>query len=197
MSKLLTNLVVHCSATPYGRIVTPDDLTFWHIFPCKNSNGTYTYLGRVYSSVAALPNDAYNINGRVLRIKDYPNNGRGWSVHGYSDFIDLEGTLHNIVPYDFDSMVDNWEITNGVAGINSIARHVCLAGGGSKIDSKRQSVIMPITEVFNDKQIATLIKYLRFQRELLPNVNIAGHNEFAAKSCPNFNVKQFLKDYKV
>lgn len=194
---LLKNLIIHVSATPYGRVVTPNDLTFWHMFPKNNGNGTYTYLGKTYKSVNAIPNDSYNINGKVLKVRDYPNNGRGWSVEGYADFIDVVGELHNIVPYDFDSVIDPWEITNGVAGANSMSRHICLAGGGSKKDPKKTSAIMPVDEVLNDRQIQALIAYIRFQREMYPNIRIAGHNEFAAKTCPNFSVPKFLIDYEV
>lgn len=196
MSKILTNLIVHCSDTPFGRVVTPEDIFYWHVFPCKNSNGTYTYKGKTYQKLMSIPNDSYLINGKKLFVRDHPN-GRGWSVTGYADLIQIDGELKNMNPYNFDNIVEQWEVTNGAAGVNSISRHVCLAGGGSMLDPKRKSAIMPIEEVFNTKQIETLISYIRMQRELVPNINIIGHNNVSSKTCPNFDVKKFLIDYKV
>lgn len=190
-------LCLHVTATPYGRKVTPDDLIFWHLFPCKNADGTYTYKGKKYKTVSQIPDDSYKINGKILRVRNYPNNGRGWSQVGYADFIDNDGVLHNLVPYNYDNVVDAWEITNGASGINSKARHVCCAGGGSKLDPNKQNAIMPVTEVLNEKQIETLVKYCKFQKEMLPSIRIAGHNEFASKTCPNFDVKKFVKDYEI
>lgn len=196
MSKNLTKLIIHVTDTPFGRNVTPDDILFWHKFPCKNSNGTITYLGKTYPNVNSVPNDSYNINGQDIFVRKNLI-GRGWTVTGYSDLIQIDGELKNLNPYDFNNIVDPWEITNGAAGVNSVSRHVVLAGGGSNIDTKRKNVIMSVTEVLNEKQIETLIEYIRMQRELVPNINIAGHNEFSTKTCPNFNVKKFLIDYKV
>lgn len=196
MSKTLTNLIVHCSDTPYGRIVTPDDILFWHKFPAKNTNNTYTYLGKTYKKVTEIPNDSYIINGKKLFVRDHTT-GRGWSTTGYADLIQVDGELKNLNPYNFDNLIDQWEVTNGAAGVNSISRHVCLAGGGSKLVPTRKSAIMPIDEVFNEKQIEVLISYIRMQRELVPNIKIIGHNNVATKTCPNFDVKKFLIDYNV
>lgn len=194
--KAINNLIIHCSDTPYGRNVTVDDLTLWHMFPMKNSNGTYTYLGKKYNSLAALPKDKYTINGKVIAIKDFTS-GRGWSVKGYSDMITNTGELVNVTPYDFDGNIDNWEVTNGAAGVNSISRHCVIVGGGSKVDPKRKALIMPVEEVLNEKQIEQLISYIRMQKEMYPKLKVMGHNNVAAKSCPNFDVKKFLIDYKV
>lgn len=196
MAKKLTNLVVHCSDTPFGRTVTADDIFYWHCFPKRNSNGTYTYKGKNYSTVTAIPDDTYVINGQKLSVRKAPN-GNGWSVFGYSDLIQVDGELKNLNKYNFDSVIDPWEITNGAAGINSISRHICLAGGGSKLDVKRKSIVMPVTEVFNEKQIETLISYIRMQREVHPDIVIGGHNNHSSKTCPNFDVKKFMIDYKV
>ena len=81
--------------------------------------------------------------GRAVSSKDIrkwhtdpvSKGGRGWSQVGYADMIHLDGSVENLVPYNRDDKVDAWEITNGVAGINYMARHVVYVGGCA-IDGK-------------------------------------------------------------
>lgn len=191
MSKKLKYLVIHVSDTPFGRPVTNDDLFFWHRFPAKNANGTYTYKGKKYSSLSALPDDSFIINGTKLSIRKHTT-GRGWSVEGYSDKINHDGTLQNIRPYNTDGFVDAWEVTNGVAGQNSVARHVVIAGGWTK-DGKKSGKF-ELTEIFSQPQIDQLIEYIKMIREIWPDIIIKGHYEFdKGKTCPNFDVPKFLK----
>ena len=49
MGKKIQYLVIHTSDTPYDREVTPDDITLWHLGACKQSNGTYKFLGKTYT----------------------------------------------------------------------------------------------------------------------------------------------------
>lgn len=55
--------------------------------------------------------------------------GRGWKQVGYTDLVHLDGTVERLVDNNEDAWVDNWEITNGAAGYNSVSRHVVYAGG--------------------------------------------------------------------
>ena len=192
----LQNLVIHTADIPFGRKLTPSDLTLWHVFPTKVGN-EYLYKGKKYSSISQLPNDIYTINGVNTSIRDFPNSGRGWSQIGYSDMIDQNGVLINLVPYTFDDTVDSYEVTNGASGYNSNSRHIVLAGGWSK-DGKRKSGIMAIRDVYSDDQISTLIDYIRMQKTIVPTLKIVGHNMLTnAKTCPNFDVLKFLQDFNV
>ena len=40
----------------------------------------------------------------------------GWSKVGYSDLIHLDGSITNLIEFDQDDTVDNWEISNGARG---------------------------------------------------------------------------------
>jgi len=55
--------------------------------------------------------------------------GNGWKQVGYTDMIHLDGRVERLVQNNEDANVDNWEITNGVAGINSVSRHIVYVGG--------------------------------------------------------------------
>jgi len=148
MSKQLTYLVIHCTATPEGREVSADEIRRWHTSPKPK--------------------------------------GRGWKQVGYSDIIHLDGTVENLVPYNDDDVVDTWEITNGASGINSISRHVVYAGGVSADDVKKAK------DTRTWLQELAMITYVKETIARHPNIKVAGHNQFAQKACPSFNVPVWL-----
>jgi N-acetylmuramoyl-L-alanine amidase len=141
-------LVLHCTATPEGRIVTPEDIKKWHLSPIA--------VG-----------------------------GRGWRQVGYSDMILLNGKLVNLVPYDENDEVERWEITNGAVGINGRARHIVYVGGMDVLNIKPK-------DTRNEQQLNTMVGYIYRTINMHPNIKIAGHNQFASKACPSFNVPEWL-----
>jgi N-acetylmuramoyl-L-alanine amidase len=110
--------------------------------------------------------------------------GRGWKQVGYSDMILLDGSLVNLVPYDEDDEVDRWEVTNGVAGINSQARHIVYVGGCDKKMNPKDTRTV--------QQKATMIDYVFRTIRFHPDILVAGHNQFAQKACPSFDVPTWL-----
>lgn len=110
---------------------------------------------------------------------------RGWSRVGYSDMIHLNGTVENLIPYNFDDVVDSWEISNGARGYNSISRHVVYVGGINKnfFQSK---------DTRTDAQKKSLLEYCRDTVSCHPEIKIIGHNQISKKSCPSFDVEQWL-----
>jgi len=148
MSKPLTYLVIHCTATPEGRDVTSDEIRRWHTSP--------------------------------------PPKGRGWKQVGYADMIHLDGRVENLVPYNDDDIVDVWEITNGASGINSISRHVVYVGGVDANDVKKAR------DTRTWLQELAMIKYVKETIARHPNIKVAGHNQFAKKACPSFDVPKWL-----
>lgn len=105
---------------------------------------------------------------------------RGWKQVGYSDMIHLDGKVENLVPYNDDSNVDPWEVTNGAVGINSKSRHVVYVGGkgGDTRTTAQKGAMMAYVREFIRKH---------------PSAKVAGHNQFAAKACPSFNVPDWLR----
>lgn len=173
-------LVIHCTATPEGTEVTSGKIKQWHLGPCNNPNGTVTYMGHVYPSRASLPEheiDGVNISKLV---------GRGWRQVGYTDMVHLNGGIERLVQNNEDGNVDPWEITNGATGINSISRHIVYVGGMTANNK------MP-KDTRTKEQQATLLKYVQDVIAKNPDILVAGHNQFASKACPSFNVPAWLK----
>ncbi len=205
MSQKLQYLIIHATATPEGVAVTPDQIKQWHLAPYAltaedvakelkkatdplvisilKSPGVLRYKRKLYRNANDLP-DHYLNGESIKKIR-----GRGWNQVGYSDMIMLDGTLANLVPYNDDAIVDNWEITNGTTGINAIARHIVYAGGTDKSGKAKDTR----TTLQKEKMELTI----RRQIALTPWVKIAGHNQFANKDCPCFNVPQWCKSIHI
>lgn len=113
--------------------------------------------------------------------------GRGWKQVGYTDMIHLDGTIERLVDNNEDNQVDTWEITNGVAGYNSISRHIVYVGGVEKNNINRAK------DTRTDAQKKALEDYVKTFHIRFPSIKIVGHNELAAKACPSFDVQNWLK----
>jgi N-acetylmuramoyl-L-alanine amidase len=179
----LTYIVIHCTDTPATMKVTKAMLEEWHKGPRYNPDGTWTYLGRQYANKLLLPNDF--INGKsIQKIL-----GRGWDRLGYSDLFHRDGTIENLTPYNKDGNVDPNEMTWGVAGINSISRHIVLEGGWK---GSEHSGIFPFFDVFTEGQFSALEKYLYKAIEDHPQIKIIGHYMMknCGKTCPNTDIRK-------
>lgn len=114
--------------------------------------------------------------------------GRGWKQVGYADMIHLNGAIERLVENNEDAFVDGWEITNGAKGINSVARHIVYVGGLSS-----QGGEMKPKDTRTPAQHEALAKFVKDFVRRNPNVKVAGHNQFANKACPSFDVPKWLR----
>lgn len=112
--------------------------------------------------------------------------GRGWSRAGYSDMIDLDGSIVNITPYDNDDDIEAWELTNGAVGTNQFSRHIVYVGGVEKAGKIAK-------DTRTNEQKLAMANYVKQVVNAYPNILIAGHNQFAAKACPSFDVVEWCK----
>lgn len=119
-----------------------------------------------------------------------PPSGNGWKQVGYTDLIHLDGSVERLVQNNDDEWVDPWEITNGVAGKNSVSRHIVYAGGCAS-DGKTPK------DTRTAAQRKALERYVKDFHAKHPTVSIVGHNELAAKACPSFDVQKWLAEIGV
>ncbi len=127
---------------------------------------------------------------RHMHLSSVAAGGRGWKQVGYTDLVHLDGTVERLVDNNEDAWVDDWEITNGAAGYNSVSRHVVYSGGCAK-DGKTTK------DTRTNAQRTALERYVKDFHKRFPNVRIIGHNEVAAKACPSFDVQKWLKQIGV
>lgn len=111
--------------------------------------------------------------------------GRGWKQVGYTDMIHLDGRVERLVGNNEDARVDDWEVTNGAAGYNSISRHIVYVGGCD--------MHMAPKDTRTAAQREALKRYVRDFHERFPQIRIVGHHELnPGKACPSFDVQKWL-----
>ena len=119
--------------------------------------------------------------------------GRDWNRPGYADIVELDGDLVSIIPFNTDDFVDQWEISNGVVGLNGNARHIVYAGGMDKENKSPK-------DTRTKEQLATLEVYVKYTVKRHPKILVLGHNEAPnahGKACPSFNVGEWLRSIGV
>lgn len=103
---------------------------------------------------------------------------RGWSDIGYHYVVMLDGTIEEGRPLERQGA--------HVRGHNKGSIGICYVGG---LDSD-----MKAKDTRTDAQRASLSAFLEFLMVEYPKATLHGHNEFAAKACPSFIVKNEYKD---
>ena len=127
----ISEIIVHCAATPEGKHFTVDDIDTWH-------------------------------------------RKRGFRCIGYHFVIYLDGSVHK--------GRDVADVGAHCSGHNANSIGICYIGGCAA-DGKTPK------DTRTEAQRAALIKLVNELRSQFPGSTVHGHNEFAAKACPSFNVK--------
>ena len=122
------------------------------------------------------------MEGQPLAAKraeiDRWHKANGWAGIGYHWLIDRDGTYIEGRP--------EAEIGAHVKGHNRDSIGVCLIGGHGSNENDDAA------EHFTAPQLDALRAMLDRLQKTHPGATIHGHNEFAAKACPGFNVTAFL-----
>jgi N-acetyl-anhydromuramyl-L-alanine amidase AmpD len=103
--------------------------------------------------------------------------------------IHLDGKVEILTPFDEDDDVEKWEVTNGAAGINSISRHIVYVGGTDKNGRAK--------DTRTQAQRIAMDNFVKQTIAAHPSIKVAGHNQFATKACPCFDVPNYLRSIGV
>ena len=126
----ITEIIIHCSATPEGRDYTVEDIDRWH-------------------------------------------RAQGWQCIGYHYVIYRDGTIHPGRPIEIAGA--------HCLGHNAHSIGICYIGG------LRQGLPADTRTPAQRTSLLSLIKQLK---TAYPEATIHGHNEFAQKACPCFDVQK-------
>jgi len=108
-----------------------------------------------------------------------PPQGRGWKDIGYHFVIRRNGAIEDGRPLE--------QAGAHCTGHNQNSIGICMVGGGPNGEDDK----------FTEAQFDALARKLNGLRRQFPCTSIHGHNEFANKACPVFNVANFLKRYGI
>jgi len=115
---------------------------------------------------------------KMETIKSWHVKGNGWSDIGYHFVIELDGTLKAGRPLHRSGA--------HTKGENSGSIGICYVGGMDKNKNAKDTRTEAQRETLNKIVAGLLSDY--------PEASVHGHNEFAAKACPSFDVqKEFGK----
>lgn len=112
-------------------------------------------------------------NTKLESIQNYWKNTLGWKNPGYHYVIHPDGTITALLPEE--------QISNGVAGYNSVSINVSYIGG---VDVKGKAV-----DNRTPAQKTAIEGLLKKLRKKYPKAKIQGHRDFPGvkKDCPCFN----------
>lgn len=130
-------------------------------------------INKIIIHCTATPENRHH---NVSDIRRWHVNGRGWSDIGYHFLVHIDGTVEYGRPIKKSGAHTLNENKNSIG--------ICYVGGMSK-DMKKAK------DTRTQAQKDSLIKLMH---ELIYKYNkdmtIHGHNEFANKACPSFNVQK-------
>lgn len=106
---------------------------------------------------------------------------RGWSDIGYHDVIRRDGSIEEGRPLE--------KAGAHVQGHNHDSIGICLVGGVDAYGTPEDN--------FTEAQWKALKRLLRVYKMQYQKATIHGHNEFAAKACPSFDVQKWLQSVRI
>ena len=115
----------------------------------------------------------------VAEIRRWHTEERGWSDIGYHAIVHRDGSVAH-------GRSDDRKGAH-VAGRNSTTLGVSLVGGRGGVANGK------FNDNFTPEQDASLRKLIDEYKEKYPAIKtVSGHNDYASKACPGFNVGEWL-----
>ena len=109
----------------------------------------------------------------VATIRRWHVKDRGWKDIGYHYVIYIDGSVHEGRPIE--------QAGADTSGHNADSIGITYVGG---CDAK-----MKAKDTLNEAQETAMVNLIKALREEHGEMSLHGHNEFAAKACPSFKVK--------
>lgn len=127
-----------------------------------------------------------NVDAKRDEIARWHTDDRGWKAIGYHEIIDRNGDT--AIGRDLDKDGDPWEHQGAhVSGHNKNSIGISLVGGHGSSETDN------FLDNFTVEQDAVLRRRIAELKAQFPSIKkVSGHNEYAAKACPGFNVTQWL-----
>ena len=127
-------------------------------------------LNRIILHCTATPEGAHF---DIATIRRWHVQGNGWKDIGYHYVIYLDGSVHEGRPVD--------QIGAHTSGHNKDSIGIAYVGG---VDKKGKA-----KDTMTEAQEVAMVNLIQGLRAEHGDMTLHGHNEFAAKACPSFNVK--------
>lgn len=113
----------------------------------------------------------------------------GWSDIAYHFIVKRDGTIDMGRDIDGDGDIFE-EIGAHTYGYNKNSIGICMVGGKGPGGFPEDN--------FTDVQYRTLVELTRYIKTSYTNATVHGHNEYSSvKTCPNFNVKEWVRENNV
>lgn len=112
-------------------------------------------------------------------IKSWHMKGRGWSDIGYHFVIELDGTIKQGRNVEKIGAHTKGENTNSIG--------VCYVGGVDDMNKAK--------DTRTEAQKESMIELIESLKSEYKTATIHGHNEYANKACPSFDVKKEFGKY--
>lgn len=121
-------------------------------------------------------------SAKVAEVRRWHVKDRGWSDIGYHFLIDRDGTVAKGRPIE-QVGAHTKDNNTGTVGIS-------LFGGWDSASTDK------FLENYTLGQEEALIRLIADLRQKYGTLTLAGHNNFASKACPGFNVGQWFSSIK-
>lgn len=127
-------------------------------------------LNRIILHCTATPEGR---NYDVATIRSWHVKNNGWKDIGYHYVVYLDGSVHEGRPIE--------QVGAHTSGHNSDSIGIVYVGGCDKN--------MKPKDTLTTEQETAMVNLIKALREEYGELSLHGHNEFANKACPSFNVK--------